>query len=283
MINLDSLTTVQLNVLIASIIGDGEITKIYKNTRRKNHSYREHYGIAQENYRKWKITFFDNLLYITPKSSSVRSASHPLFTTLYPHFYSEDGVKHLPFALLNNCNLPHFLAILYMDDGSLSISYRINHLKKLIYLLPHIYLYLQCYALEDLMFLKEHIKVTFDINFHISSRRDGKGFILKTTSVKETYKFLETIFPVTNSCNSMYYKTSWTYRFAQEQIKWKAKLPEYTILASDSERFKPYTKAETVKLRELKDSGFTTQEIADALKRSYWSVTAKWREIKDHE
>jgi hypothetical protein len=117
----------------------------------KNHSYREHYGIAQEDYRKWKITFFDGLLYITPKSSSVRSASHPMFNTLFPHFYKTDGHKHLPLELLKKCTLPHFLAILYMDDGSLSISYRINHLKKLIYLLPHIYLYLQCYSHEELM------------------------------------------------------------------------------------------------------------------------------------
>lgn len=55
---LDTLTEIQRNILIASIIADGEITKIYKNSRRKNHSYREHYGRDQEDYRKWKISFF---------------------------------------------------------------------------------------------------------------------------------------------------------------------------------------------------------------------------------
>lgn len=58
------LTPVQQNVLIASIIGDGEITKLYKNSRRKNHSYREHFGIDQEEYRRWKVSFFNDLLYI---------------------------------------------------------------------------------------------------------------------------------------------------------------------------------------------------------------------------
>jgi hypothetical protein len=50
----------------------------------------------------------------------------------------------------------------------------------------------------------------------------------------------------------MYYKTAWVFRFTQEQIKWHAKLPEYTLLASDSERSRPYTKEEEFKLRELK-------------------------------
>ncbi len=49
---LNTLTSIQQNILIASIMGDGEITKIYKNSRRKNHSYREHYGEFQEEYRK---------------------------------------------------------------------------------------------------------------------------------------------------------------------------------------------------------------------------------------
>ncbi|SHP79102.1 Uncharacterised protein [Mycobacteroides abscessus subsp. abscessus] len=37
-------------VLLASIIADGEITKIYKNSRRKNNSYIEHFGASQFEY-----------------------------------------------------------------------------------------------------------------------------------------------------------------------------------------------------------------------------------------
>lgn len=274
-----SLTAIQFNVLIGSIIGDEEITKIYKNSRRRNHSYREHYGINQEDYRKWKASFFNNLLYITPKSCSVRSASLPLFTKLYPHFYNEHGIKQLPFSLLESCNLPHFLAILYMDDGSLSITHRVNHHKKLIYLTPHIYLYLQCYSLEELTKLNQHIKEAFNIIFHISARQDGQGFILKTTAVKETYQFLNLIFPVAAPCDSMHYKTSWTYRFAEEKKKWHSLLPDYHLVASSSERSKPYTEAEITRLIELKDKGWTTKSIAEFLDRSYWSVTAKWRDM----
>ncbi|WP_394234912.1 DNA endonuclease [Niallia oryzisoli] len=280
---MESLTPVQFNVLIGSILGDGEITKIYKNSRRKNHSYREHFSIEQKEYRKWKISFLDELLYLTPKSHTVRSASLPLFTKLYPYFYNEQGTKQMPSDLLKSCSLPHFLAILYMDDGSLCISHRINHLKKRIYLTPHIYLYLQCYSIEELSFLKKHITDMFGILFHTSARKDGQGFILKTTSVKETYRFLDLINPITNSCDSMYYKTSWTFRLDEEKIKWNTKLPDYQVLASSSERSKPYTNEEIELLIELKENGMAMQKIADTLQRSYWSVAYKWSDINNNK
>ncbi|MGD6871036.1 hypothetical protein ACQCU1_02430 [Sutcliffiella horikoshii] len=93
------MTKIQFNILIASIIGDGEITKIYPKNRRKSNSYREHYGTDQEEYRKWKISFLPELLYITPKSNSVRSVPLPLFTQLFPYFYS-NKIKKLPLELL---------------------------------------------------------------------------------------------------------------------------------------------------------------------------------------
>ncbi|MEK4014329.1 DNA endonuclease [Peribacillus sp. FSL M8-0224] len=275
-----NLTDIQKNILYASIISDGEITKIYKNSRRKNNSYREHYGTSQEAYRKWKISFFDGLLYITPASQCVRSASLELFTDLFPHFYSNDGTKHLPFTLLKNCTLPHFLTILYMDDGSLSISYRVNHNKKIIYLTPHIYLYLQCYPKDELEKLKEHIFTTYHSSLKLSSRKDGYGYILKTTSVKETFRFLELIEPVAKTCSSMLYKTSWEFRNQKEILRWKSKYPDYTILTSSSDRSKPYSPDEIKLLRQLKENGYTTNEIAKMLKRSYWSVTHIWQEIK---
>ncbi|MGE7588940.1 DNA endonuclease [Peribacillus sp. NPDC101480] len=275
-----NLTEIQKNILYASIISDGEITKIYKNSRRKNNSYREHYGTSQGDYRKWKISFFDGLLYITPASQCVRSASLELFTNLFPHFYSDDGTKHLPFTLLKHCILTHFLTILYMDDGSLSISYRVNHNKKIIYLTPHIYLYLQCYPKDELEKLKEHIFTTYHLSLKLSSRKDGYGYILKTTSVKETFRFLELIEPVAKTCSSMLYKTSWEFRNQKEILRWKSKYPDYTILTSSSDRSKPYSPDEIKLLRQLKENGYTTNEIAKMLKRSYWSVTYKWQEIK---
>src|SRR5690606_1018350 len=92
----NQLSTIQQNILFASIIGDGEITKLYPNSRRINNSYREHYGIDQEKYRYWKQSFFPNLLYITPKSRTLRSKSSKLFTKLYPEFYNDPGDKIIP-------------------------------------------------------------------------------------------------------------------------------------------------------------------------------------------
>lgn len=278
---LTKLTTIQQNILIASIIGDGEITKRYKNSRRKNHSYREHFGIDQEEYRKWKTSFFNDLLYITYKSQSVRSRSLPLFTELYPHFYDDGGSKHLPLSLLSYCTLPHFLSILYMDDGSLCISPRINKRMKKIYLTPHIYLYLQCYPPDELQLLRQHISTHFGITFRLSKRQDGQGFILKTTSVKDTFCFFETIAPVVHSCSSMFYKTNWKERLKMEKLKWNGKFPDFSIVVSSSERTKPYTPKEIERLKEMKQQGHTINEIARALNRSYWSVVYKWREIKD--
>lgn len=128
-IGFDNLTEVQKNILCASVIADGEITKLYPGSRRVNNSYREHFASEQLEYRKWKERFFPGILYIRSESYLV-SKSIPLFTQLYKHFYNSAESKTIPTALLPQCNLPHFLAVLYLDDGSLCITKSINHKKK---------------------------------------------------------------------------------------------------------------------------------------------------------
>ncbi|ADI28068.1 DNA endonuclease [Geobacillus sp. G4] len=278
--DLSKLTPVQQNVLIASIIGDGEITKLYKKSRRKNHSYREHFGMEQAEYRKWKISFFDNLLYITPRSQCVRSSSLPLFTRLYPYFYHDDGSKHIPIPLLTYCTLPHFLAVLYMDDGSLCISPNINKRKKVIYLTPHIYLYLQNYPREELKKLQQHILSHFGVTFRLSKHPNGQGCILRTTSVRDTFHFLNIISSAISTCPSMYYKTNWNERLKIEKEKWQKIFPDFELRTSSHERSKRYSKKEIQQLKDMKQKGATIQEIADTLHRSYWSIVYKWREIQ---
>lgn len=274
------LSTVQQNILIASIIADGEITKLYAHSRRKNNSYREHYGIRQEEYRKWKRAFFPNLFYITPKSHTLRSRSHLLFTQLYPHFYNEAGNKQIPAALLPYCNSPYFLAILYLDDGTLSISKRINHQKKLIYVTPHIYLYLQNFPVHDLYLLKEHIQQQFDIEFTIAKRPDGYGAILRFTSVEKTLHFLTYISPYCEDCTSMRYKLDWDWRFEQEKEKYKKEYPSYEVRTSSPERVKNYTHQEIDTLISLKKQGLSNEQIAQKTGRSYWSVVNKMAECR---
>ncbi len=89
----------QKSILIASIIADVEITKIHRGSRRKNNSYREHFSLQQIEYRIWKMNQLPELLNLTEKSQCLRSKSDPLFTSLYPLFYDQNGEKHIPKAI----------------------------------------------------------------------------------------------------------------------------------------------------------------------------------------
>lgn len=280
MFEYEKLTFIQQNVLFASILGDGEITKIYKNSRRKNNSYREHYGDEQKEYRVWKQKFLPDWWYLTPNSNTLRSKSHPMFTELYELFYSRSGKKCIPKNILNLCTAQHFLTIIYMDDGSLSISRRVNHRKKFVYITPHIYLYLQNFPHDQLAFLKTHIKEIFGVEFALSRRKDGHGFILKTTKIDQVFSFLNIIGLISESCTSMLYKTNWYYRFKLEKDNIKIIYPDYKVLVTSSERNKNYSNEEIIKMIELKQNKIADKEIAKVLNRSYWSIVYKLRELR---
>ncbi len=276
----EKLTDLQQNVLVASIIEDGEITNLYSGSRRKNNSYREHYGKKQEQYRVWKMEFLPEIFYLTEKSSTLRSKSLPLFTELYPHFYNEKGLKKIPVQLSNYITSPIFLAIVYMDDGTLSISKQVNHLKQLLYVTPTINLYLQNYPQHELHQLKAHIEKQFNISFSLNKRKDSFDFILRLTSTKNTYLFLDLIKEFTKDCPSMYYKTNWEWRLAEEIRKLKNHYPDYEVLDSNPNRFKNYSLNEINQLISLKRSGITDKQIAIKLQRSYWSIDYKLKEIR---
>ncbi|WP_442596326.1 hypothetical protein [Neobacillus sp. D3-1R] len=101
MINLswNEFSSVQKNILFASIIADGEITKLYPKSRRKNNSYREHFSLEQLNYRRWKAHFLKELLYFRTNHSYLVSKSSTIFTELYPYFYKQNGQKRIPVEL----------------------------------------------------------------------------------------------------------------------------------------------------------------------------------------
>lgn len=279
---LDRLETRQQNVLLAMILGDGEITKLYSKSRRKNNSYREHFSLQQLAYREWKCSLIPNLLYITIKSQTLRSASSKLFTELYPFFYTTAGRKQISEVLLSRCFHPLFLTILYLDDGTLSLSKSFNHKKKLIFLTANINLYLQSFPFEELVLLQHHIDDHFDIRFSLNKRHDGYGYILRTTSTKDSYKLLDLVQTETADLPSMYYKTDFSFRLNLEKEKFKNAFPDYQVLASHFDRCRPYSQHELIKLAELKAAGSTINEIANELGRSYWSIVYKTREIKKH-
>lgn len=274
------LNPVQYNILLASILGDGTLAKITKKSRRINSNYRESFGESQLGYREWKVTLLEGLLYFNKTKSEVLSRSLPLFTELEKLFYDTNRIKHIPDEILKNCTLPHFLATLYMDDGSLSISYRVNHNFKKIYLTPHIPLYLQSFSKSDLELLRNHMIEHFKVNLTLSKRKDGFGYVLKTTAVDETFKFLRATRPAILTCLSMFYKTNWNYRFTKEVIKYASKYPKYEVITSSGERSKAYSDDEIELLIKLKLIRYTDKDVAELLNRSYWSVVYKWKEIR---
>lgn len=278
-----NLTAVEQNVLIASIMGDGEITKIYPGSRRKNNSYREHFSIQQLDYRIWKHNLLPSYFYFNTANTLLVSPSLPLFTDLFPYFYNVAGNKIISNEMLELCTLPISLSTLFLDDGSLSITVDKNKLKKRIYLTPHVYLYLQCFSREDLVKLQTHILSTFSIEFRLNKRKDGFGYVLKTTKVSETLKFLQLVYNEAMDCPSMFYKTNWDFRFEKELLRYKESHPEYTVIASSSDRNKNYSEEECNQIRLMKSQGFTDKAIAARLGRSYWSIVYKWRELRESE
>lgn len=277
---IENLNEVEKNILIGSILGDGCLRKISRKARQLRSSYIESFSEEQLAYREWKVHHLSKYIYFNESKTRILSKCSDLFTELEGLFYCEKRIKIIPAQLLHYCILPHFLTVLFLDDGSLSISYRVNDRLKKIYLTPHIYLYLQSFQEDELLLLKEHLQKTFNITLAISRRKDGSGFVLKTNTTADTLHFLDTIQSVTLEIPSMYYKSNWAYRFELETKKWKAKHPDYEVLASDRKRSKAYSEEEIQKLLSLKKKGFTDQQAADLLGRTYWSVVYKLRDLR---
>ena len=267
---IDTLSKAQQAILLAGVLADGEITKCYPKSRRKNNSYREHFGEPQRFYREWKQCQLPDLLYI--RQNNLVSKSLPLMTELYPYFYPHHK-KVIPFELLSRCTHPLFLLTLYLDDGSLMISKRTNQNNQL-YVTPSIALYLQSFSKEELIPFCNWLNQTFHLNFRLSQTSNGCGYFLKTTRVTDTLTFLEQIAPYTVDLPKFAYKLDWESRLNKLQHEY----PQYQILTSKPSR--PYTSEECTIILELKTSGWTTQAIAEKLNRTYWSVTYKFGQLK---
>lgn len=267
---IDTLSKAQQAVLPASILADGEITKCYPKSRRKNNSYREHFGETQRFYREWKQRQLPSVLYI--RKNNLVSKSLPLMTELYPYFYPHHK-KVIPFELLSRCEHPLFLLTLYLDDGPLMISKRTNQYNQL-YITPTIALYLQSFSKEELISFRDWLNETFHLNFRLSQTSNGSRYLLKTTRVIDSLAFLEQVVPYTDVLPNFTYKLDWTARLNQLQHDH----PHYQVLPSNPSR--PCTRDECDTILKLKTNGWISQAIADELNRTYWSVTYKFGQLK---
>lgn len=115
-----SLTQLQKDVIIGSILGDGYLRQL---KGRKNAFLEINHSIKQKEYADWKYLILKNICKSNPKvrnSNGGRIAcrfytkQHPKLTELYNFFY-ENRKKIIPDNFVLN---PSILAIWFMDDGS---------------------------------------------------------------------------------------------------------------------------------------------------------------------
>lgn len=270
MLLLNKLSASQQAILLASILGDGEITKCYSGSRRKNNSYREHFGESQRFYREWKQQQLPDLLYI--RQNNLVSRSLPLFTELYPCFYPSDQ-KDIPFDLLPLCNHPLFLLTLYLDDGSLIVSKRFTSKQQLI-VSPTIALYLQSFSKQPLTLLCEWLNHNFRLHFRVAKTSNGSGYFLRTTRFEDTMQFLDYLTPYVNELPDFSYKLDWEIRMKQIQQDH----PYVKVLSTKPNRY--FSASEMEQLRNDVANHVPVSAIAQRLNRSTWSIYAKLNAIK---
>ena len=283
---LDDLSTTQQNIMLGSIIGDGMLTHMPTKSKGIRSTYSEHFSIKQRDYRAWKVMKLEPYLSFTLKGDVISSRVNDLWSELEADFYSEkvhgrSRVKILPNNRLSNLNDLHSIATIYMDDGSLLLTTRINDNNKKIYITPHIALYLQNFTFEELKCLTLQIKNLTQAEFTLTKRPDGNGYYLRTCRTADTLLFLQDIHPVAITCPGMSYKTNWTYRFYMETQRWLSEYPDYEVMTSSRDRMRPYTTNEVEALKRMKQQGYTIQQIADQLKRSYWAIVYKTKDLRD--
>lgn len=195
---LDDLATTQQNIVLGSILGDGMLT--YYPTKQKGirSSYYEHFSIEQQSYRAWKVMKLEPYFTFRKKRTIITSKIDSLWSMLEPLFYEpphDEGsrIKHIPQSLLHRLNDLHGLMALYLDDGSLMISHRVNHRLHKVYITPHLAFYLQNFTYEELQMLANHMKQMTSITFTLTKRPDGNSHYLRTSKTSDTLQFLKQI------------------------------------------------------------------------------------------
>lgn len=270
----------QEQIIFGSILGDGYISKGAQ--RSINYYYQEHFGESQRAYREWKEEMVKNLNF-SINGNFLRSSCHPYFTKLYDEVY-KDNIKVLSKEFLNKCTHPLFLTALYLDDGSLTISYTYNKNKNIVYCHPSISLYTLHFTKEENKQLANHLNNNFKTNFIVTNNPDGHRHLLKLNKQAEVAHLLKIITPHVKNIPSMRYKTdvAENVRLKRKHI-YKKFNENVTIKLSSSNRRRKYNEEEVQKLIELKHEGLTDQNIAYKLGRTYWSVVYKLRELRNQK
>ncbi|WP_221566965.1 hypothetical protein [Alkalihalobacillus sp. TS-13] len=272
-------TFIQEQLLYGSLLGDGYISRGAE--RSINYAYQEHFGKSQREYREWKLSQLENLGFRI-NGNYLRSGSHPYFTSLRNDLYN-DSSKVLTDNFLRKCKHPMFLSALYLDDGSLSITTRLNKNKKIVYCTPSVTIYTLNFRKYENHKLTSHINNLFKTDFVVSRHPDGYGSILKINKVKDVRKFLQIIEPYSKCIPSMNYKTNIEKKIESISNRiYKKYGRNITIQTSSSDNQRNYSYEEINKIIALKQSGMQDKDIAKCLNRSYWSIVYKVSELREN-
>lgn len=273
-------TIFQEQIIFGSMLGDGYISK--GADRSVNYHYQEHFSEKQMEYRQWKLKYLKELGF-SINGNYLRSKSHPFFTHLHTRLY-DGNQKVINSEFLSNCTHPIFLTVLYLDDGTLTLSYKYNKNSNTVYCHPSIVLSTLNFTCQENQLLANYLNQTFGLYFIVSGHPDGKKSLLKINKEQEVRHFLSIISPFTGKLSSMEYKTNIDKKLKSLEGKIKKRYGnDVKIFISSSNRMKNYSQQEIETLILLKKSGYTDQMISQELGRSYWSIVYKIKELRKND
>lgn len=172
------------------------------------------HGGKQLEYVNEKVQFISN--YIKPKTLETKVDNNG-YTYRYAYFNDNklkylknkiyiNGKKQLTKTILNRFN-EITLAIMYMDDGCLSL--RKDPKYQDVYKSREIHLNVQSFSPEEVKMLQSHLRLKYDIDFRYTT---DKGKPRLWCNTKNTIKFLEIIAPIVRMFPSMHYKLDLKYK-----------------------------------------------------------------------
>ncbi len=271
------LNTYERNIIIGSILGDGNLTFAQ---RSRNAYYREHFCAQQKEYREWKMRKITSLSFRIEKERNLKSPSHPVFTELYSLFYI-NRIKTITEVNIKLLDHPVGLACLYLDDGTLMISKTTKNNN--IYITPAVGLTTLCFSKEECEILKEHLNKQFNTKFKIACHPDGKGNTLRINKVMDVYEFYELISPYCDEITCLNYK--WDIHMRLESIRKELlRKNEGNIrvrIASTKDIPARYCVEQEKLIVKMIKQGKKYGEIAAALNRTYDGIVNKVRVMRE--
>lgn len=270
-----SLTAEERNIIIGSLLGDGSLA-LYGRSR--NAHYREHGCEKQLPYRAWKQNKLKRVGFKLSNAGKLSSPSEEIYTKIHDLFYI-NRVKTIDMNNILLLDHPIGLACLYMDDGTLVMDHYSRPNKVQIF--PRIALYTLSFSYEENILLRDYLYSTFNVNFKLKKRKDGKNYILEMNQRNDIYNFISIVKDYVNEIPEMSYKVDleksmkdkYKKILVRESGKRKVLTSEFQV------KSKEYTIEELEKIIQMKRLNVPIKEIADELGRSYWGIYDKIKRI----